>query len=38
MQAFWLGIGQGNGVQASDMANVRGAEETIRKAISNKGF
>ncbi len=36
MQAFWLGFGQGDGVEATELANVRGAKEAVRKAISNK--
>ncbi len=37
MQAFWLGYGQGDGIEASELANVRGEKEAVRKAISNKG-
>ncbi len=37
MQAFWWGFGQGDGVEASELANVRGEKETVRKAIETKG-
>ena len=36
MQAFWLGFGQGDGIEASELANVRGEKEAVRKAMSNK--
>lgn len=35
-QAFWLGYGQGDGIEASELANVRGEKEAVRKAIDNK--
>ena len=37
MQAFWRGFGQGDGIEASELANVRGEKETIRTAIDKKG-
>lgn len=36
-QAFWLGFGQGDGIEASELANVRGEKEAIRKAMETKG-
>ena len=36
VQAFWLGYGSGDGVEASELANVRGAKETVRTAIDAK--
>jgi hypothetical protein len=35
-QAFWYGVGQGDGVEASELANVRGEKEAVRKAIDSK--
>ena len=35
-QAFLLGFGQGDGVVASELANVRGEKEAVRKAIAGK--
>jgi hypothetical protein len=32
-QAFWLGYGQGDGIEASELANVRGEKEAVRKAM-----
>jgi hypothetical protein len=37
MQAFWWGFGQGDGVEASELANVRGEKEAVRKAMAAKG-
>jgi len=37
VQAFWWGFGQGDGVEASELANVRGEKEAVRKAIEAKG-
>ena len=34
VQAFWLGYGQGDGIEASELANVRGEREAVRKAIA----
>jgi hypothetical protein len=36
MQAFWLGFGQGDGIEASELANVRGEKEAVRKAMDVK--
>jgi len=36
MQAFWYGFGQGDGVEATELANVRGQREAVRTAIANK--
>ena len=36
VQAFWLGYGQGDGVEASELANVRGEKEAVRKAYEAK--
>lgn len=35
-QAFWLGTGQGDGIEASELANVRGEKEAVRKAMESK--
>ena len=37
VQAFWWGYGQGDGVEASELANVRGEKEAVRKALDSKG-
>ena len=37
VQAFWWGFGQGDGVEASELANVRGEKEAVRKAMEVKG-
>lgn len=36
MQAFWWGYGQGDGIEASELANVRGEKEALRSAIEKK--
>jgi len=36
VQAFWLGYGQGDGIEASELANVRGEKESVRKALETK--
>jgi len=36
-QAFWWGFGQGDGIEASELANVRGEKEAVRKAMEIKG-
>ena len=36
-QAFWWGVGQGDGVEASELANVRGEKEAVRTALEAKG-
>jgi hypothetical protein len=35
-QAFWFGYGQGDGIEASELANVRGEKEAVRKAMEVK--
>jgi hypothetical protein len=35
-QAFWWGYGQGDGIEASELANVRGEREAVRHAMENK--
>lgn len=37
MQAFWYGYGQGDGLEASELANVRGEREAVRTALEAKG-
>lgn len=36
VQAFWWGFGQGDGVEASELANVRGEREAVTKAMQTK--
>lgn len=36
VQAFWLGYGQGDGIEASELANVRGEKEALHKAMAIK--
>ena len=35
-QAFWYGYGQGDGIEASELAKVRGEKEAVRGAITAK--
>lgn len=37
MQGLWYGYGQGDGVEASELANVRGRKNAISEAIALKG-
>ena len=37
VQAFWLGYGTGDGIEASELANVRGEKEAVRQAMEIKG-
>lgn len=37
-QAFWWGFGQGDGIEASELANVRGEKEAVRHAMELKGY
>jgi hypothetical protein len=37
VQAFWWGFGQGDGIEASELASVRGEKEAIQKAMDVKG-
>jgi len=34
IQGFWWGFGQGDGIEASELANVRGEKEAVRKAMA----
>lgn len=36
MQAFWWGYGQGDGIEASELANVRGEKEALRTVMEQK--
>lgn len=36
VRAFWLGYGQGDGIEASELANVRGEKEAVRTAMAAK--
>lgn len=36
VQAFWWGYGQGDGIEASELATVRGETEAVRKAMDIK--
>lgn len=36
-QAFWWGYGQGDGIEATELAQVRGELEAVRTAVANKG-
>jgi hypothetical protein len=36
VQAFWWGFGSGDGVEASELASVKGEKEAVRKAIDAK--
>jgi hypothetical protein len=35
VQAFWIGYGNGDGIEAAELANVRGEKEAVRKAIES---
>lgn len=35
-QAFWYGYGQGDGIEASELANVKGEREAVRSAMDAK--
>lgn len=35
-QAFWWGFGQGDGIEASELANVSGEKEAVQKAMDLK--
>lgn len=35
-QAFWYGYGQGDGIEAAELANVRGEKEAVRSAMGAK--
>ena len=36
VQAFWWGFGQGDGIEASELANVKGEKEAVRKSMEGK--
>lgn len=36
VQAFWLGYGTGDGIEAAELANVRGEKEAVRRAFDMK--
>ena len=36
-QAFWVGYGQGDGIEAVELANVRGEKEAIANVMGRKG-
>lgn len=36
MQAFWYGFGQGDSMEATELARVRGEKEAVTHAIANK--
>ena len=36
MQAFWWGFGQGDGIEATELANVRGQKEAVQTAIATR--
>jgi len=36
MQAFWWGFGTGDGIEASELANVRGEKEAVRRTMEAK--
>jgi uncharacterized membrane protein YukC len=36
VQAFWLGYGNGDGIEAAELANVKGDIEAVRSAMHSK--
>ncbi len=36
VQAFWWGYGNGDGIEASELANVRGEKEAVRSMMGKK--
>ncbi len=38
MQAFWWGFGEGDGIEASELAIVRGQKEAVLRAMQAKGY
>lgn len=38
IQAFWWGFGNGDGIEASELAVVRGEIEAVRKVMEQKGM
>lgn len=37
VQAFWHGYGTGDGIEAAELASVRGEKEAVRRAMEVKG-
>jgi len=37
VQSFWTGYGQGDGIEASELAVVRGEKEAVRRSMELKG-
>ena len=37
VQGFWYGVGEGDGIEAAELATVRGEKEAIRRALEQKG-
>jgi hypothetical protein len=37
-QAFWWGFGQGDGIEASELAVVKGQIEAVQRALAAKGI
>ena len=37
IQAFWFGYGLGDGMEASELAHVRGEKEAVKTAMERKG-
>ena len=35
-QAFWYGVGQGDGIEATELSHVRGEREAVRKSMAAK--
>jgi hypothetical protein len=35
-QAFFWGVGQGDGIEASELSNIRGDKEAVRSALEGK--
>lgn len=36
-QAFWWGVGQGDGIEANELATIRGEKEAVLNAMHTKG-
>lgn len=37
VQEIWFGVGNGDGVEASELANVRGKKQAVKEALALKG-
>lgn len=37
MQAFWWGFGTGDGIEAAELAHVKGEKEAVKRALQSKG-